>query len=101
MSKMPSYTVNLTKLFFMAQPSGFIDASNPGHVCCLKKGLYGFKQAPHAWFQRFTSFMPSSRELLSPLISLMKSEFAMSDLGPLHYFLGISVSRNSKGLFLS
>ncbi|XP_037496951.1 uncharacterized mitochondrial protein AtMg00810-like [Jatropha curcas] len=34
-------------------------------------------------------------------MSLMSSEFAMKDLGPLNYFLGISVHRNSSGLFLS
>ena len=31
----------------------------------------------------------------------LSSEFAMKDLGPLGYLLGIAVSRNSAGLFLS
>ncbi|KAL4570763.1 hypothetical protein LXL04_026425 [Taraxacum kok-saghyz] len=43
----------------------------------------------------------SSSELLSRIISALGSEFAMSDLGDLHYFLGISAMRTSTGLFLS
>jgi hypothetical protein len=34
-------------------------------------------------------------------MSKLDSEFAMKDLGPLSYFLGISVTRHSGGLFLS
>ena len=29
----------------------------PHHVCCLKKAIYGLKQAPIAWFHRFTTFL--------------------------------------------
>nr|GEZ82535.1 copia protein [Tanacetum cinerariifolium] len=34
---------------YMAQPLGFIDFTNPNHICRLKKALYGLKQAPKAW----------------------------------------------------
>ena len=34
-------------------------------------------------------------------MSKLSSEFAMKDLGPLNYFLGIAVNRTSTGLFLS
>ncbi|GKV19435.1 hypothetical protein SLEP1_g29696 [Rubroshorea leprosula] len=43
----------------------------------------------------------STKLLLHAIISLLKSEFLMTDLGQLNYFLGISVSFNSDGLFLS
>jgi hypothetical protein len=43
----------------------------------------------------------SSTILLQTIISSLKSEFSMTDLGPLSHFLGISVSRSSAGLFLS
>jgi len=43
----------------------------------------------------------SSNELRQSIISLLSSEFAMKDLGPLSYFLGIAVTRHSGGLFLS
>ncbi|GJY74857.1 ribonuclease H-like domain-containing protein [Tanacetum coccineum] len=45
---------------------------------------------------------PSSSEiLLQQIISSLCQEFAMTDLGSLNYFLGISVTRDSSGLFLS
>lgn len=34
-------------------------------------------------------------------MSLLSAEFAMKDLGPLGYFLGIAVTRTSAGMFLS
>ncbi|GJX94926.1 ribonuclease H-like domain-containing protein [Tanacetum coccineum] len=43
----------------------------------------------------------SSEILLQQIIRSLHQEFAMTDLGPLNYFLGISVSHDSSGLFLS
>ncbi|XP_026439320.1 uncharacterized protein LOC113338009 [Papaver somniferum] len=43
----------------------------------------------------------STDALLSRFIDLMKREFSMTDLGPLHHFLGITATRSSSGLFLS
>jgi len=43
----------------------------------------------------------SSDDLRQSIISLLSSEFAMKDLGPLSYFLGIAVTRHQQGLFLS
>jgi hypothetical protein len=43
----------------------------------------------------------SSTQLLQHLITKLKSEFSMSDLGPLQHFLGISVQHTPHGLFLS
>ncbi|MCI85053.1 copia protein, partial [Trifolium medium] len=34
-------------------------------------------------------------------MSLLSSEFAMKDLDPLSYFMGIAVSRHPTGIFLS
>ncbi|KAF5457496.1 hypothetical protein F2P56_021595, partial [Juglans regia] len=41
----------------MEQPPGYVDSRFPNHVCKLKKSLYSLKQAPRAWFHRFSSFM--------------------------------------------
>nr|GEZ47179.1 ribonuclease H-like domain-containing protein [Tanacetum cinerariifolium] len=54
----------------------------------LDRSLYGLKQAPRAWFQRFAFI-------------LQGEEFVMTHLGSLNYFLGISVTRDSLGIFLS
>ncbi|KAJ9556522.1 hypothetical protein OSB04_011136 [Centaurea solstitialis] len=43
----------------------------------------------------------SSPTLISMVISKLSSEFPMSDLGPLSFFLGIASSRSKFGLFLS
>nr|GEV81901.1 putative ribonuclease H-like domain-containing protein [Tanacetum cinerariifolium] len=41
----------------MDPPPGFVESSNPREVCRLKKSLYGLKQSPRAWFDRFTLAM--------------------------------------------
>lgn len=43
----------------------------------------------------------SSSTLLDGFIELLKSEFAMKDLGPVHHFLGIEIQRNNNNLHLS
>ncbi|GKA80648.1 ribonuclease H-like domain-containing protein [Tanacetum coccineum] len=43
----------------------------------------------------------SSQALLQQIIHSLHTEFAMTDLGSLNYFLGISVTRDSSGMFLS
>ncbi|GJT40172.1 ribonuclease H-like domain-containing protein [Tanacetum coccineum] len=42
----------------------------------------------------------SSSGLLQRIISSLKGEFAMTDLSPLNYFLGIFATRTSSGIFL-
>jgi hypothetical protein len=45
----------LEEEIYMTQPEGFEDGSN--RVCRLKKGLYGLKQSPRAWNNRFNDFV--------------------------------------------
>ena len=40
---------------FMSQPPGYVDPDHPKLVCKLHKAIYGFKQAPRARFDSFTS----------------------------------------------
>ncbi|GJR88395.1 ribonuclease H-like domain-containing protein [Tanacetum coccineum] len=60
----------------------------------IDRSLYGLKQAPRAWFQRFAGYA-------TRIIDSLHKEFDMTDLGELNYFLGISATRHSTGLFLS
>ncbi|WVZ71260.1 hypothetical protein U9M48_019869 [Paspalum notatum var. saurae] len=43
----------------------------------------------------------SSPSLTSRIVGSLRSEFSMTDMGDLHYFLGIAVTRSSNGFFLS
>jgi hypothetical protein len=43
----------------------------------------------------------SSADLLHYITTRLLSEFTMTDLGELHHFLGISITRSTDGLFLS
>ncbi|KAJ3698209.1 hypothetical protein LUZ61_001914 [Rhynchospora tenuis] len=43
----------------------------------------------------------SDNSMISNCIAQLNTRFAIKDLGPLHYFLGIAVNNNSKGMHLS
>ena len=47
----------INELVFVEQPPGFEDPRYPNHVYRLHKALYGFKQAPRAWYERLRDFL--------------------------------------------
>ncbi|GKA94174.1 retrovirus-related pol polyprotein from transposon TNT 1-94 [Tanacetum coccineum] len=52
---------------YVAQPEGFVDPDHPEKVYRLRKALYGFKQAPKAWYDELSNFLMSkgfSKDLL-------------------------------------
>ena len=44
---------DLEEEVFMSPPLGFEESFGVGKVCKLKKSLYGLKQSPRAWSERF------------------------------------------------
>ncbi|XP_056697379.1 uncharacterized mitochondrial protein AtMg00810-like [Spinacia oleracea] len=125
-----------TETVYMHQPPGFVNPDKPKHVCLLRWSIYGLKQAPPAWYQRFATYIISmgfinsksdtslfiyrrgtdtaylllyvddiiltcsSDSLRTSIIARHSSEFAMKDLCPLSYFLGISVSCTKENMLL-
>nr|GEZ05726.1 hypothetical protein [Tanacetum cinerariifolium] len=77
---------------YMHQPLGFRDSVHPG---------YGAETAYLLLYVDDIVLTTSSEGLLQRIIHSLHQKFAMTDLGPLNYFLSISVTRDSSGLFLS
>ncbi|GJS18700.1 ribonuclease H-like domain-containing protein [Tanacetum coccineum] len=96
---------DLSETVYMHQPLGFQDSAHPYYDCLLQRSLYGLKQGTDtAYLLLYVDdivFTASSEILLQQLIGLLHLEFSMTDLGSLNYFLGISVMRDSSGMFLS
>lgn len=46
---------------FMTIPSGFNKKNKENQVCKLKKSLYGLKESPRAWFDRFPKVLKTKR----------------------------------------
>ncbi|GJV20135.1 retrovirus-related pol polyprotein from transposon TNT 1-94 [Tanacetum coccineum] len=66
---------NLQEEVYVSQPDGFVDPDNPNHVYKLKKALYGFKQAPCAWYDMLSSFLISqdfSKGSVDPTLFIRK-----------------------------
>nr|GEV48498.1 hypothetical protein [Tanacetum cinerariifolium] len=83
---------DLSETVYMHQPSGFWDYAHPD---------YGIDTAYLLLYVDDIVLTASSEGLLQQIIGSLHQEFAMTDLGPLNYFLGIYVTRDSSGLFLS
>eukprot|EP00253_Pinus_taeda_P016179 PITA_16179 len=80
---------DLYEEIYMEQPIGFIQTDST-LVCQLKKSLYGLKQAPWA----------CDPNLIDHVKSSLKKKFEMTNLGHLHYFLGLQVLQSKEGIFL-
>ena len=48
---------HLDETVYCQQPPNFVDPTAPDHVCFLQKSLYGLKQVPRAWYQRFATYL--------------------------------------------
>jgi hypothetical protein len=48
---------DLEEEIYMKQPKGFVVKGNKERVCKLKKSLYGLKQSPRMWYQKFDTYI--------------------------------------------
>ena len=47
---------DLDEKIYMRQPDGFVVKGKEELVCRLKRSLYGLKQSPRMWYQKFDAF---------------------------------------------
>ncbi|GJV21157.1 ribonuclease H-like domain-containing protein [Tanacetum coccineum] len=80
---------DLSKTVYMHQPLGFVDPRSGTDTTYL------------LIYVDDIVLTDSSIALLQKIIFSLHKEFDMTDLGALNYFLGISVTRDSTGMFLS
>ncbi|RVW56555.1 Retrovirus-related Pol polyprotein from transposon RE1 [Vitis vinifera] len=104
---------DLEEEVYMDIPTGLETTSNFNKVCRLRKSLYGLKQSPRAWFERFTKVVKgygfvqcqSDHTLFVKHFPEGKLaiiiEFKIKDLGNLKYFLGMEIARSKKGIVVS
>ncbi|GJX41316.1 ribonuclease H-like domain-containing protein [Tanacetum coccineum] len=100
---------HLSETVYMHQPPGFVDPNKPDYVCHLQSktdsSLFVFHRGSDiAYLLLYVDdiiLTTSSSAFLQRIIASLHSEFAMTDLGSLNYFLGISAQRSASGLFLS
>nr|GEX59836.1 ribonuclease H-like domain-containing protein [Tanacetum cinerariifolium] len=105
---------DLSETVYMHQPSRSLDSAYPDYVFLLQRCLYDLKEALQAWFQRFTTYITrvgfchsrcdSSSSIYrqgTDTAYLLLYKFSNTDLGSLNYFMGISITREYLGMFLS
>ncbi|XP_021991646.1 uncharacterized mitochondrial protein AtMg00820-like [Helianthus annuus] len=86
---------DLNETVYMFQPPGFVNKQHPSFVASYANPYTALNKL-HG-----LGITASDDNLLQDIITSLSTEFAMTDLGHLHHFLGIQVTRNRDGLFLS
>ncbi|GKE13537.1 ribonuclease H-like domain-containing protein [Tanacetum coccineum] len=100
---------HLTETVYMHQPPGFTDSTHSNYVYLLQNktdsSLFIFHKGPDtAYLLLYVDdiiLTASSTSLMQRIISSLNAEFAMTDLGPLNYFLGIPATHTTVAIFLS
>ncbi|KAJ9552644.1 hypothetical protein OSB04_016689 [Centaurea solstitialis] len=104
---------------YVEQPEGFVDPRYPNHVYVLDNALYGLKQAPREWYETLTNYLlgvgykkvqiyvddiifaSTKPEMCQEFENTMKSQFKMSMMGELTFFLGLQVRQCPDGIFIN
>ncbi|KAL8103750.1 hypothetical protein AgCh_028088 [Apium graveolens] len=98
----------LDEEIYVEQPQGFLIEGGENKVYKLIKALYGLKQSPRTWYIEIdTYFLKNGFQRRNDQVMMerfkehMMKSYEMSDLGLLHYFLGVEVSQGADGIFVS
>ena len=97
---------DLEEEIYMKQPEGFMVKGKKELVWRLKKSLYGLKQSPRMWYQKFDTYIRGlgftrSKEdhcvyfklIGDRVIYLVFYVDDMKDLGVVNYILGMEIKR--------
>nr|GEV81950.1 putative ribonuclease H-like domain-containing protein [Tanacetum cinerariifolium] len=96
----------IAKEVYVTQPRGFEDPDHLKKVYKVVKALYGVHQAPRAWYERLSTFLLKHgyrRRTINRTLFIKKnskSEFEMSSMGPVTFFLGLQVYQRPDGIFI-
>ncbi|GJR86626.1 putative ribonuclease H-like domain-containing protein [Tanacetum coccineum] len=94
---------------YVCQPPVFEDPKFPDRVYKVEKALYGLHQAPRVWsifilvscIWRDIIYGTLRRSIATEFEKLMHKKFQMSSMGELTFFLGLQVTHNDDGIFIS
>nr|GEY97939.1 zinc finger, CCHC-type [Tanacetum cinerariifolium] len=96
---------------YMNQLQGFIMPSNENKVCKMINPLYGLKQTPKEWHQKFDEVVLSNGYLLNQAnkcvyskfdeFGILSLSFSMKDLGDADVIMGIKIKHESNGMAIS
>ncbi|XP_020266951.1 uncharacterized protein LOC109842493 [Asparagus officinalis] len=70
-------------------------------ICMLRKVIYGLKQSPQAWFDKFSNVISNVGFQRSETNEYLNRHFVTKDMGKPKYFLRIEVAYQKHGLLLS
>ncbi|GKA69249.1 putative ribonuclease H-like domain-containing protein [Tanacetum coccineum] len=94
---------------YVTQPPGFKDPDHPNNVYKVVKALYGFHQAPRAWYETLANYLLGNgfkRGKIDQILFIKKQKgdillIQMSSMGELTLFLGLQVQQKEDGIFIS
>lgn len=90
---------------YMQQPPGFVTEGESHKVCKINKSIYGLKQSPRAWFEKFNTILSEFgfvRGISDYSVFVRRTTrgcIIMKDLGQLQYFLRIEYQGLKKVFF--
>ena len=85
----------INELVYVEQPPGFEDEKKSNHVYKLNKALYGFKQAPRAWYERLRDILLSKGFIMGKVDTTLFNKKIAKDLFVLQIYVDDIIFRST------